>query len=154
MRPFLILSLLILAPLALAQPATAPATTQPSQAELEKRFAESMTNVTLIGQYTVGNNKPAADKYTIASVEKLKDDNWLFKARVQFGEKDVTIPMIVPVKWAGDTPVISVTNLWLPGLGTYTARVVIYDNQYAGTWSGGGHGGQMWGKIEKAPAAK
>lgn len=153
MRSFLISALLMACRLTFAQPATAPAT-QPSQAELEKRFAEAMSNVVLNGQYTVGNSKPAGEKYTISSVEKLKDDNWLFKARVQFGEKDVTIPMIIPVKWAGDTPVLSVTHLWLPGLGTYTARVLIYDNQYAGTWSGGGHSGQLWGKIEKAPAGK
>jgi hypothetical protein len=62
------------------------------------------------------------------------------------------------VKWAGDTPVISVTNVAFPGLGTYSARVVVYDGQYAGTWGGKDHGGQMFGKIvredEKAADAK
>jgi hypothetical protein len=54
------------------------------------------------------------------------------------------------VKWAGDTPVISVTDVGVPGLGTYTARVVVYGDQYAGIWStsDGSHGGQMWGKLE------
>jgi hypothetical protein len=65
------------------------------------------------------------------------------------------MPMIVPVKWAGDTAVISVTDFGLPGFGTYTARVLIYKDQYAGTWGSsrqGGPGGVMWGKLEKADA--
>ena len=53
------------------------------------------------------------------------------------------------MKWAGDTPVISVTNVAFPGLGTYSARVVIYGDSYAGTWDGKDHGGQMFGKIVK-----
>ena len=153
-------TLLAMAPLpsdAQVSPATQPTTRQPAQAELEKAFAERMTNCVMTGQYTVGNRGPRADKYTIVSVRKLQGENWLFTARVQFGDKDVTIPMIIPIKWAGDTPVISVTNLWFPGLGTYSARVLIYDDQYAGTWSSAGanpHGGQMWGRIERLPATQ
>ena len=139
-------------------PATQPATTQPAQADLEKAFADRLSNALMVGQYTVGTRgQPRSDKYTIVSVRKLQGDNWLFTARIEFGGKDVTLPMIIPIKWAGDTPVISVTNLWFPGLGTYSARVLIYDNQYAGTWSSSGanpHGGQMWGRIEKLPATQ
>jgi hypothetical protein len=136
----------------------APPATQPALTELEQQFAARMTNAVMAGQYTLGEKgAPKADRYTIVSVRKLKDDNWLFNARVQFGDKDVTIPMIIPVKWAGDTPVISVTNLGFPGLGFYTARVVIYGDQYAGTWASAGanpHGGHLWGKIEKAPTTQ
>ena len=57
--------------------------------------------------------------------------------------------MKLPVKWAGDTPVISLTNKAIPGFGTFTARVMFYGDEYAGTWSGGSHGGLMWGKIVK-----
>jgi hypothetical protein len=156
-----VLFLLAIANVARAQPAATPApppaAEAPDQAKLEKEFAEKMTNVVMNGQYTVGNGAPKADKYTIVSVEKLKGDNWLFKARVQFGDHDFTMPMIIPIKWAGDTAVISVTDFGIPGMGTYTARVLIYKEQYAGTWSGAGgggpHGGHMWGKLEKAKPA-
>jgi hypothetical protein len=68
--------------------------------------------------------------------------------------------MNLPVKFAGDTPVISVTNLGFPGFGSFTARVVIYNGTYAGTWASvppanGGragaapHGGMMFGKVVK-----
>ncbi|HYE18392.1 MAG TPA: hypothetical protein VEA69_08100 [Tepidisphaeraceae bacterium] len=118
----------------------------------EKAFTERMTNAVMVGQWSDGKGAPKADKYTIESVQKMpgKGDTWVFNARIQFGGKDVTLPLPVPVKWAGDTPVISVTDFGIPGLGTYTARVLIYNDTYAGTWSGGDHGGYMWGKIERA----
>src|SRR6266478_6318726 len=141
----------------LAEDAPKPATTQPAQADLDAALTARLTNAVMAGQYTMGNSAPKKDKYTIISVRKLKDDNWLFQSRVQFGEKDVTIPMIIPVKWAGDTPVISVTDLGFPGLGNYTARVMIYGDQYAGTWQDNNnkaHAGHLWGKIEKLPATQ
>jgi hypothetical protein len=143
---------------AIAADAAKPvAATQPSQADLDAKFAAQMTNVVLAGHYTLGAGAAKADKYTIASVKKLKGDDWLFSARVQFAGKDVTIPIIIPVKWAGDTPVISVTNVGFPGLGSYTARVMIYGDQYAGTWQDNNnkeHGGHLWGKIEKVTETK
>jgi hypothetical protein len=143
-------------------PKTAKLATAPDQATLEKEFVEVMSGVVLIGRYTVTGLKeadnlaaaPREDRYTIQKVSKLNGDLWLFQARIQYGDRDVTLPLPLQVKWAGDTPVISVTDLAIPSLGTYTARVMIYRGQYAGTWSGGDHGGHMWGRIEKwkAPA--
>jgi hypothetical protein len=141
----------------LAEPPTSQPATQPAQKDLDAAFSARLTNVVMSGHYTLGKNPPKSDKYTIVSVRKLKEDNWLFQARVQFGEKDVTIPMIIPVKRAGDTPVISVTNLGFPGLGSYTARVMIYGDQYVGTWQDNNnlaHGGHLWGRIEKLPTTQ
>jgi hypothetical protein len=58
------------------------------------------------------------------------------------------------VKWAGDTPVVTVTDVLVPGIGTFTARVLFYKDQYAGTWRGDDHGGQMYGRIVKHEEAK
>ena len=71
----------------------------------------------------------------------------MINARIQYGNKDVTAPIPVQVKWAGDTPVIIVDDVGVPGSGSYSARVMIYDNTYAGTWTGGDHGGLMNGVI-------
>jgi pyruvate/2-oxoglutarate dehydrogenase complex dihydrolipoamide acyltransferase (E2) component len=126
--------------------------------EAEKRFAEMLTKATLIGQFTNTADPKAAvagpreERYTISSVRKLFGDRWLINARIQYGGKDVTVPMVLPVKFADDTPMISLTDLTIPGLGTYTARVLFYRDHYAGTWSGGKHGGHLWGRIER-PAA-
>ena len=145
--------------IAAAAPATKPST-QPAehdQAELEKAFAEALSGATLVGHATTGDEgkdaAPQPDRYTISKVSKLAGDQWLFVARVEFGGKDVSVPIPLDVKWAGDTPVITLDDLAIPGLGTYTARVMIFREQYAGTWSGGGHGGHLWGRIERAGAA-
>ena len=47
---------------------------------------------------------------------------------------------------------IQVTDLVVPTLGTFSARVLIHGDQYAGTWSGKDHGGQMYGHIARAAA--
>jgi hypothetical protein len=53
----------------------------------------------------------------------------------------------VEVKWAGKTPVITLDNVTIPGLGTFSSRVVIDGPLYAGTWQHDAVGGHMFGKI-------
>jgi hypothetical protein len=57
------------------------------------------------------------------------------------------------VVWAGDTPVITLDKMPIPGFGTFTCRVMIFGDQYAGTWDGGDHGGHLFGKIVPAEDA-
>lgn len=125
----------------------------PSKAELEKKFQETLSGATLVGHFTekgeAGGKLPKEEKYTIESVTKLQGDYWLFKSRIQYGDHDVTLPLPLRVLWAGDTPVITLDKVPVPGLGTFTARVMIYDGQYAGSWSGGDHGGLLFGKVVK-----
>jgi hypothetical protein len=98
---------------------------------------------------------PRAEEYTISSAMKLPDgDLWLLKSRVKYGDKDVTLPIPLDIKWAGDTPVITMTNMEIPGLGTFSTRVVLYEGRYAGTWQHGKVGGHLFGRIEKADAPK
>ena len=117
----------------------------------EQRFKEMLSGVTLTGHFTITgeeeSNTLRAEKYTIKKVTKLSDDYWLFFARIQYGGRDVTVPLNLEVKWADDTPIITLTDLELPNLGTFTARVIIYRGQYAGTWSSSKHGGHMFGII-------
>ena len=55
----------------------------------------------------------------------------------------------VKVVWAGDTPVLTMTEQTVEGLGTFSVRVMIYQDRYAGTWDNGSLGGHMWGQIVK-----
>jgi len=133
---------------------TPPATPKavPPQAELEAKFKATLTKATLSGRWCAiqgGKLTPEKeDKYTIVAVNKLGGDTWIVQARIQYGEKDFTLPLPVQVKWAGDTPVITVDGMAMPGGKTsYSARVLIYDKTYAGTWSGGDHAGLMSGII-------
>jgi hypothetical protein len=139
-----------------AEPAKEAAKPTPSAEELNKKLAADLTNVKLIGSFTVTgkeNEVPKDEEYTITSALKLDEpDLWLLKARIKYGKTDQTVPIPLEIKWAGDTPVITLTNLEIPGLGTFTSRVVIYEGRYAGTWQHGDVGGHLFGRIEKMPA--
>jgi hypothetical protein len=123
---------------------------------LEKAFQEALTNAVFKGRWRLVKDgalgEESEEKYTIAGVSKQGPDLWLVSARVQYGKKDVTVPIPVNVYWAGDTPVITLANVAIPGLGTYSARVMVHGGFYAGTWSGPGHAGFLQGVIEKARA--
>ncbi len=122
--------------------------------EFEKQFQDAMTNVKLVGHYTSGDSAELHDdSYGIEKISKIKEDTWRFEARILYNKKDFKVVMNLPVKFAGDTPVISLTNFAVPGFGTFTARVVFYNGVYAGTWGGVGHGGTLFGKIVKNEAA-
>ena len=115
------------------------------------KFTKELSGVKLVGQFTVDDSDTSSkEEYTILKVKKIEQgDLWLFKARVKYGKIDLTLPMPIPVKWAGNTPVISLDNLTIPGLGTFSAHVVIDGKKYAGTWKHGKAGGHMFGVIEK-----
>jgi hypothetical protein len=129
-----------------------------NQDELIKKLAQDLTNVKLIGSFTVTGKEdqaPKPEEYTIHSAMKLPEgDVWLLKARIKYGDKDKTVPIPLEIKWAGDTPVITLTNLAIPGLGTFSSRVVLYENRYAGTWQHDKVGGHLFGRIEKAEPEK
>ena len=50
--------------------------------------------------------------------------------------------------------VIVLDELTIPGLGTFSSRVMFHGDRYAGTWQHGAVGGLMFGKVEKADAKK
>ena len=136
-----------------------PATTNvsPEKQKLYELFEKKLNNVQFKGNFTVLGRDQKGDlpkeTYTIKSVKKLPEgEYWLFTARVQYGGKDITVPMSLQVQWADTTPIITLTNANIPGLGTFSSRVVIYKNKYAGTWSHGEVGGHLFGTIEPAPA--
>ena len=118
-----------------------------------KQFEETLSGATLTGNFTIdGKDAPAKEEsYTIKKVTWLDiDDLWRFDVHMKYGNVDKTFALAVPVKWAGDTPVISLTKTTIPGMGSFSAKVVIDGDRYAGTWdhhgSGGGH---MFGRITK-----
>ena len=119
------------------------------QDALDRRFQEMMNGVTMVGRSSRLNSDKISgeERYTIEKVSKLTGDTWLFQARMKIGSTDMPVPVPVTIKWAGDTPVITLTDLAIPGMGSYTARIVLYRDQYAGTWSGQKGGGQMFGKL-------
>ena len=125
-----------------------------SLTDLEREFAERMQNVTLVGSFTVEGRETDVprhlERYEIADVTKIDDTNWRFDARIVYGTTDVTLPVTVPIVWARDTPMISMTDFTIPTLGSFTVRLVFYADRYAGSWQHGDVGGLMFGTIQKS----
>ena len=122
-----------------------------SLTNLERDFTERMQGVVLVGHFTIegretGGGQP--ERYEIARVSKVGDNRWRFDVHMIYGSVDVTLPVVVPIVWAGDTPMVSITDFTIPTLGTFTARVLFYDNRYGGSWQHGEYGGLMYGRIE------
>jgi hypothetical protein len=118
-------------------------------------FQKMMSGVTLVGKST-RDNRPGLsgeERYRIDKISRLTGDTWLFQTRLKYGSHDVPVPIPVTIKWAGDTPVITLTDLAIPGVGTFTARVVLYRDRYAGTWSGKAGGGHLFGSIVRDTTA-
>jgi len=153
LRRFLIpLALLLLSP-------AAPAADEAAQEQRVLQFSQLMQNCTLVGSFTVDGQTaepPKPERYEIESALPAADDLWVFTVRIKYGKLDTKLPVTVPLKWAGDTPMVTLTNASIPGLGEgFSARVLFYEDRYAGTWQHGPVGGHMFGKIERAkPAAE
>lgn len=121
-------------------------------AERERAFEGRMRNVVLDGSFTVAWPEPREgvyrDRYEIAGVTKLDGDRWRFDARITYGDVDVTLPVVVPIRWAGDVPMIRMVDVEIPGLGSGFGATVVFDgDRYAGTWDHGEVGGFMFGRV-------
>jgi hypothetical protein len=140
-----------------------PAADKPAEmdrAKLEADFTKQMTNATLVGSFTVvgkdDGKTPKDERYELGTVKKIDGDQWLWVAKIKYGDKNYSIPVPIrlTMKWAGDTPVITMTDFKIPAMGTFTARVLFYGDRYVGTWQHGKVGGHMYGTIEPAKPDK
>jgi len=130
------------------------ASSRQKQHDLEDAFKKMLSGATLEGSFTstgkgLDSTKLTREKYTLGEVEKVPGDFWRIPARIEYGEKDFTIPLILPVRWAGDTPIIVVDEVGLPGFGKVSARVMFFADHYAGYWKHGEHGGHLFGTISR-----
>ncbi len=124
----------------------------PEMVKRYERFEKLLSGSKLVGQFTIlgRDSAPPKEEYEINSVKKLPEgDFWQFNARIKYGKTNILVPMRLEVKWAGDTPMITLTDFTIPGLGTFSSRVMFYKNKYAGTWTHGKVGGHMFGVIER-----
>ena len=122
------------------------------RARLEAELAESMRNVVMEGHFTVTGRgddaKLRPERYEVEKMVHVAGDLWTVHARIQYGEHDFTAPVPVKLLWAGDTPVISLTDISLPGSDTgFTARIVLFRDHYSGMWWHGETGGNQFGRI-------
>lgn len=135
-------------------PQAAPAPQADSRAGQVARLERYLSGARLTGHFTVRGQErenPREESYWIESARATGEgDRWEITARIKYGRHDVTVPMQMEIKWAGDTPVITVDRMTIPLMGTFDARVLIRGGQYAGTWSHDDVGGHLFGRIATA----
>lgn len=155
-----IIAALCLSTFAQPQTQSEPKSTQRSTATIQKslpsgpeeRFKVLFTKATLSGRWArikdgVLGEERSGDKYAILSVVKRDGDNWTVNAKMKYGEKELILPVPVKMKFAGDTAVLMVEDFGIPGGGTYTARLLIFERTYSGTWKDQRGGGMLYGTI-------
>lgn len=137
---------------ALAQDSAREETTRAvSMTPAEARFQEELSGVTLTGFFTTGDSPDThPDQYNIERVTKIGDDLWAFDARIAYNNREYRATVKAPVKWAGETPVITLSNYLIKDQGVFSARILIHNGMYAGTWGAQERGGKMFGKIVKS----
>ena len=121
---------------------------------LNERLQKFLTHITFRGQFTTDkkgseNEPPKQDEYTITSASHVSGDYWLLTSRIQYRDIDVTLPVPVVIRWAGTTPVITLEKVTLPGMGTFSSRVLVHNNRYTGTWQHDDVGGHLFGTLSK-----
>ncbi|HVA49295.1 MAG TPA: hypothetical protein VNH11_23220 [Pirellulales bacterium] len=86
--------------------------------------------------------------YRLGKVTKL-DDKGHWKLEYYIPGTDLLFDMPpVNVEWAGDLPVITITDLQIKGKkGMFRARILIDGDDYSGTWSDGKSRGCLFGTI-------
>jgi hypothetical protein len=157
MKSYSVLSIafLALAPcVVLAQENSAPAAAEVKLTEPEAAFQKAMEKVAFTGKWMPvdGNvvGEARDDSYAVQGVEKQSDGRWKIRAMMKYGGKEVEIPIPTRVEWAGDTAVLVVEKLAMPGSKEkYSARVLVHNGTYAGTWSSETQGGLLAGVLEK-----
>ncbi len=129
---------------------------KPTNKTLIEDFSKYLSGTVLTGVFTIDGkplDKLHEERYEIKSAKKLEgyDSLWEIVTRIKYGEKDLELPVEINVEWVGKTPVMVMDSVTLPGLGTFSARVVFHDKKYAGTWKHDDVGGHLFGRVDRAP---
>ena len=139
-----------------ANPSTSKSAVDADLAKREAKLASYLSGAKFVGKFTVDGKEDKAGKaeeYTISRCEKLPAaDMYRLTARIKYGDTDQEVPLDLKILWAGRTPVITMDNFWIPGMGTFGARVLIHSDRYTGTWQHDAVGGHMFGKIVPKPS--
>ena len=117
-------------------------------------FEKYLSGSVLTGVFTIDGkplNNLEEERYEIKTAKKVagQDSLWEIVTRIKYGKKDIELPVEINVEWVGRTPVMVMDSVALPGLGTFSARVVFHDKKYAGTWKHDDVGGHLFGRVER-----
>jgi hypothetical protein len=125
---------------------------EPKSADAEAKFIALLKDATLQGRWAslkdgqLGPEKE--DSYQIVSVQKTEGERWQINARLRYGGQSIDVPVPATVKFASDTAILIVDDFSIANYRAYSARLMFHNGTYSGTWSGGDHGGMMYGVVK------
>lgn len=125
---------------------------QDAKSDMEAKFIALLSDATLQGRWAplkdgqLGPEKE--DSYQIVSAQKMDGDRWQINARLRYGGQSIDVPVPATVKFAGDAAILVVDDFSLGNYRAYSARLLFHNGTYSGTWSGGDHGGMMYGVVK------
>src|SRR2546423_12213232 len=72
--------------------------------DAEQKFKDLLTDCTMEGRwYSVKDGEMGEekhDKYNIVSISKIKGDSWVINTKMKYGQREMTLPLTIEVKWA------------------------------------------------------
>ena len=122
---------------------------RPTLDEHEASFTARMQDVALVGAFTRSdeNSPPTPERYVVKSVEKVGPDLWRFNSVMNCCGFEGSLPVTIPMQFINGTPTIVMDGTHIPGLGTFSVRLLFDGDSYAGTWRHGPREGSMSGRI-------
>ena len=127
----------------------------PVDEQQHQKIAEYLSGAVLTGGYRNDAGKSGGviheESYEIKSCEPIGGDRHRLTVRIRYGEVDADFPVELSIYFAAGTPVLTLQDAWIPGLGTFSARVLIQNDRYAGTWQHDAVGGHLFGAVETKP---
>jgi hypothetical protein len=124
-----------------------------TKSDQEAKFIALLKDATLRGRWAplkdgqLGPEKE--DSYEIVSAQKMEGERWQINARLRYGGQSIDVPVPATVKFASDTAILIVDDFSIANYHAYSARLMFHNNAYSGTWSGGDHGGMMYGVVKR-----
>ena len=99
-----------------------------------------------------GSPQPRPASLQIKRLEKSAGPHdWTFQVALQAAGNTEECPLTADVHWAGSTPVISIHEVNIPGVGTVSAKLLINNWLFAGIWVHNDKRGQVWGEVSPHP---
>lgn len=115
----------------------------------ETSFERLLSGATLSGMLSAaGGEESRAAAVLVQRLERTDAPHeWLLHVVVTPGGNGVECQVKCDVHWAGSTPVATVHEAEIPGIGTVNAKVLFHNCLFTGTWLHAGRKGQMWGEV-------
>ena len=97
----------------------------PADADRDRQVEQLLNGVTLVGRSTTTGRDTLSseERYVIEGVTRISGETWMVRSRFQYSGRDIPIVIPVQIRWAGDTPVLCLTDFAIQKLVEHSAEL-------------------------------